>query len=85
MSTWQDLFLGRVNGNELFQADYERFRDADVYGWFLTGKPVLGINNLDLVKNVLVKDFDHFTDRTSAVIQEGLKSGGDLDKVSVYI
>ena len=58
-----------------------RFREEPVYGWFLMGKPVLGINNLDLVKNILVKDFNNFVDRNSVVVQEAFKSGGDLDKV----
>jgi hypothetical protein len=49
------------------------------------GKPVLGINNLDLVRNVLVKDFDNFTDRNSALAQEAFTSGGDLDKVKTHM
>jgi hypothetical protein len=49
------------------------------------GKPVLGVNNLDLVKNILVKDFNSFVDRNANVLQEALKSGGDLDKVNELI
>ena len=49
------------------------------------GKPVLGINNLDLVKNILVKDFNNFVDRNSVVVQEAFKSGGDLDKVRLLM
>jgi hypothetical protein len=48
-----------------------------VYGWHLYGKPVLGINNLDLVQRVLSTDFTSFVDRMSAGL---LQSGGNLDK-----
>jgi hypothetical protein len=34
---------------------------------------------------VLVKDFDHFTDRNPALATEAFKSGGKLDKVSNII
>jgi len=61
--------------------DYLKYRDSPVYGYFLMGKPVLGINDLELVKNVLVKDFNNFVDRNAAVLDEALKSGGELDKV----
>jgi hypothetical protein len=49
-----------------------------VYGWHLFGKPVLGINSLDLVQRVLSTDFTSFVDRLSAGL---LESGGNLDKV----
>jgi hypothetical protein len=58
--------------------DYERFRGSPVYGWHLFGKPVLGINSLDLVQRVLSTDFTSFVDRLSAGL---LESGGNLDKV----
>ena len=49
-----------------------------MYGWHLFGKPVLGINSLDLVQRVLSTDFTSFVDRLSAGL---LESGGNLDKV----
>lgn len=81
MGSHKDLFLGRAHLNELSKADYHRFKEEPLYGWFLLGKPVLGVNNLDLVKNILVKDFNNFVDRNSDIMQEALKSGGDLDKL----
>ena len=78
------MFLGRAHLNDLARADYEKFREQPVYGWFILGKPVLGINNLELIKNILVKDFNNFVDRTPAIFQEAFKSGGDLDKVRIF-
>ena len=79
------MFLGRAHLNDLARADYEKFREQPVYGWFILGKPVLGINNLELIKNILVKDFNNFVDRTPAIFQEAFKSGGDLDKVRIFL
>lgn len=63
--------------NQIVREDYERFKGEPLYGWHLFGKPVLGINSLDLVQRVLSTDFSSFVDRMSAGL---LESGGNLDK-----
>jgi hypothetical protein len=80
----QSFLLGQTHLNEVSRADYEVFRSEAVYGWFIMGKPVLGVNSLDLVKNILVKDFNSFVDRTSTFVNEAFRSGGDLDKVEFF-
>jgi hypothetical protein len=54
-----------------------------VFGWFMLGKPVLGVNNLQLIKDIFVKDFNHFVDRNPADFMQAFQSGGDLDKASL--
>jgi hypothetical protein len=58
-------------------------RSEDVFGWFMLGKPVLGVNNLQLIKDIFVKDFNHFVDRNPADFMQAFESGGDLDKASL--
>ena len=38
------------------------FKNEKIFGYFMTGQPTLVINDHDLAKLVLIKDFDHFTD-----------------------
>ena len=69
--------LDEMNGE-----DHKKFANEKYFGWFATGKPVLAINDVSLLKHIQVKDFDHFVDRTSAGFQKTFFSGGDLDKVA---
>ena len=38
------------------------FRDTKIWGYYMMGQPTLVINDEDLAKHILIKDFDHFTD-----------------------
>ena len=52
---------------------YWKFRDkayAGYYG-FLGGSPTLVINDLEIAKRILIKDFDHFVDRRPLGVAEG--------------
>ena len=40
----------------------KEFKDEKIWGWFLTGQPQLIINDEELAKHILIKDFDYFTD-----------------------
>ena len=56
--------------------------DCQVHGWFLFGKPALSINNVELLKQLQVKDFNHFVDRNEYNLSKTMSSeGGRLDKV----
>ena len=47
---------------------------------FLFGKPVLVVQNLELIRNIMVKDFNHFVDRNCAG-QNMMNEGGELDQL----
>jgi hypothetical protein len=79
----QEFFLGEEHMTILMVEDYRRFQDHDYHGWFLLGKPVLAVHNMDLIKSILVKDFDHFVDRTNPDIVQIFSGGGELDKVCI--
>ena len=53
----------KVNIGEILQQIYEQHRDKPYVGIFSFDKPILLIRDLELVKNILVKDFQYFIDR----------------------
>jgi len=76
-----NIFAGKTHLNDFVKGDYEKYKDEKLYGWFLLGKPVLAINDLDLLKNIQVKDFNHFVDRQEANAASAFAKGGDKDKL----
>ena len=52
-----------MNTGEHFQQIYEEHRDKPYVGIFAFDKPILLIRDLELVKNILVKDFQYFVHR----------------------
>ena len=53
----------KVNIGEQLQNIYEEHSDKPYVGIFTFDKPILLIRDLELVKNILVKDFQNFIDR----------------------
>ena len=76
-----NILAQKKHFNELAEEGYNRFKNEKYYGWFLFGKPVLGINDVNILKNIQVKDFNHFVDRNESNTTIAFRSGGDLDKV----
>jgi hypothetical protein len=60
------VFLKTTIGEQL-QRIYNEQSDKAYVGIFSFNKPTLLIRDLDLVKNILVKDFHNFTNRVFAV------------------
>ena len=74
-------FLSGRHIDEMSGEDHRKFANEKYFGWFLLGKPVLAINDANLIKQIQVKDFDHFVDRTSDSVIKTMFRGGELDKV----
>ena len=55
-----------MNIGEHFQQIYEQHSDKPYVGLFSFDKPILLIRDLELVKNILVKDFQYFIDRITS-------------------
>nr|ALX81394.1 cytochrome P450 [Liposcelis entomophila] len=54
----------------LFQNIYDKYKNHKVVGVWMMATPTLVVNDVNLVKNVLVKDFNHFHDRGFDVDEE---------------
>ena len=57
----------KVNIGKHLQQIYEEHNDKPYVGIFSFDKPILLIRDLELVKNILVKDFQYFIDRVVSV------------------
>jgi len=60
----KDCVLLKTSIGEQLQRIYNEHSDKPYVGFFSFDKPSLLIRDLDLVKNILVKDFQNFMDRT---------------------
>lgn len=61
-------FHKNINDNIIFLGNflkqiYEKYKSYPYYGFYMFHAPVLMINDLDLIKQILVKDFSNFCDR----------------------
>ncbi|KAH8377622.1 hypothetical protein KR093_006318, partial [Drosophila rubida] len=57
--------LNALHNNDLLQETYDAFKDKCVVaGTYIFTRPVAVVTNLDLVKNVLIKDFNIFVSRS---------------------
>jgi cytochrome P450 family 6 len=57
-----------------------KFRSERYVGWFLMDRPVLNINDPELIRSIMVKDFNQFTER-SGYDGETFKVCGQYDKL----
>nr|AIL94164.1 cytochrome P450 CYP3025A3 [Tigriopus japonicus] len=62
-SNVKDLLLGNISVVDISNEIYWNFPNDKVVGQFQVSEPQVVIRDLDIAKNILVKDFDHFTDR----------------------
>ena len=58
----KDCAFQKVNIGEQLQQIYEQHSDKPYVGIFSFDKPILLIRDMELVKNILVKDFQYFID-----------------------
>jgi len=63
VGNFKECAFQKVNIGEHLQQIYEQHSDKPYVGIFSFDKPVLLIRDVELVKNILVKDFQYFVDR----------------------
>nr|APH81391.1 cytochrome P450 CYP3026C1 [Tigriopus kingsejongensis] len=66
---------------EVLREQYQRFPDAPAYGGYVFHKPVLILRDPELVKTVLIRDFNTFVDRTGIDLQAQSKHASKLDQI----
>ena len=59
---------------------HKKYQGERYVGWFMMGQPVLNINDPELLRIIMVKDFNHFVERSS-YDGDMFKEGGQYDKL----
>lgn len=68
----KDSTLRKKTIGEVFKQIYEQYPDQKVVGVYRMTTPCLLIRDLEIIKHVMIKDFDMFTDRGVEFGKEGL-------------
>jgi cytochrome P450 family 6 len=58
----QDIFA-KKSAHQRAREEYRQFYGDPCYGSYILRNPALVIKDVEMIKHVLVKDFDHFVDR----------------------
>ncbi|XP_063985985.1 uncharacterized protein LOC135167064 [Diachasmimorpha longicaudata] len=61
--TMKESFLARMNIATYLTSIYRNYPGEPLIGLYQSRKPVLMVNDLDLIKDIMIKDFSKFADR----------------------
>ena len=75
MAPW---FTRKIHLNDHMVNQTKEAQKLPFYGGYFLHKPVLIVKDIDLVRHILVKDFDHFVDRSVSLVSG--RSGNLLQK-----
>ncbi|XP_058788784.1 probable cytochrome P450 6a14 [Phymastichus coffea] len=70
-----DFLMNRVTIGDMVKDYYNQFRKEKYFGMYIFHNPILVINDPELIRLILVKDFQYFADR-------GIHSNVDYDPMS---
>lgn len=70
LGNFKDVLLGKDSTTDCFQKAYNEFRDEPMVGVYGGHEPLLVLRDLDLIKDVLIKDFNKFAQRTHGAVRE---------------
>ena len=70
LGNFKDVLLGKDCTTDCFQNAYNEFKDERMVGVYGGHEPLLVLRDLDLIKDVLIKDFNKFAQRTHGSIRE---------------
>lgn len=62
-----DLMLARISMVDYLQNLYKVYKNEPMVGLYMRRSPVLVLNDLELIKDVMIRDFSTFADRGFAV------------------
>nr|CAD7427782.1 unnamed protein product [Timema monikensis] len=66
----KDLFLQRDSMGDFLMKEYEKHSGQPYFGLFSVDKPAFVVRDLDVTRNILVKDFEVFQDRSISVDEQ---------------
>ena len=75
VGNFMDCLLSRKSGSEFLKDVYEYGKNLPFLGFYVFDKPHLLIRDPELVKHVLVKDFDYFSDRYATADEKNDRFG----------
>ncbi|XP_026759413.1 cytochrome P450 6B5-like [Galleria mellonella] len=68
----KNTMLRRSTFTEAFKGFYDSFPDQKIVGFYRTWTPSLLVRDLDIIKYIMISDFDNFMDRGFAFSSKGL-------------
>lgn len=60
---FMEVFLKKISINDKLRFLYNKYKNEPMFGIFEGSSPILVLNDLDLIKDVLIKDFSIFSNR----------------------
>uniref|UniRef100_A0A182PZA4 Uncharacterized protein n=1 Tax=Anopheles epiroticus TaxID=199890 RepID=A0A182PZA4_9DIPT len=72
------LLLKQASFNDFIRTNYERFPDAKIFGMFEVLTPMFVIRDPELVKQITVKDFDHFINHRPLIKADSLRTNSSV-------
>lgn len=78
LGNFKDVMLTKEPVNKLIDRVYKEYPNEPVVGIYARKTPILVVKDLDLIKDVLIKDFSHFMDR-------GLKIHEKVEPLSQHL
>lgn len=67
---FKEVFLFKHIAGQHIKNMYDKMKDHRYFGIFVLDKPVLVLRDPELVKTVLVQDFNHFVNRTTMIKED---------------
>lgn len=64
------LFLGQQSNADFSKAIYDEFKSEPIIGLFARRTPVVMVKDMDLIKDVLIKDFSVFASRGQKIYEK---------------
>ena len=69
-NNWK-IMSGKLAFSQITDELYEKYKHLKCVGYYVNfGEPVLLVNDLELAKKIMIKDFDHFSDRRKMRMDE---------------
>lgn len=78
LGNFKDVLMGEISFGEWIAIYYKKYDELPMFGMFIRRRPVLIVRDLDLIKDILIRDFSKFPDR-------GLKTFEKAEPLSQHL